>query len=83
MIDEPSLSPRSPKRLVAPVLVTVDDPRTAKVPAVPKLFACALVRRGNARLQATAHMREIIISPVEGISRPQRPDRDRQTIQEE
>src|SRR3954463_3631784 len=36
VIEVPGLKPRSPVRTEAPVLVTVEPPRTAKLPAVPR-----------------------------------------------
>ena len=46
---------------VAPVFVTVDPPRTPKGAAVPKLIACALIRKGNAIVHATLHRNLIFV----------------------
>ena len=41
MIDVPAQTPTSPVTTVRPVLVTVEEPRTPKVAAVPKFMFCA------------------------------------------
>jgi hypothetical protein len=61
VIAVPGLTPRSPVRTVAPVFVTVDPPRTANDAAVPKLTLCAVIRKGNARLQATLNRSLMVI----------------------
>jgi len=35
--EVPGYSPKSPPMVVGPVLVTVEPPRTAKLPAVPRI----------------------------------------------
>ncbi len=51
-IAVPGLTPRSPRTVVGPVLVTADAPRTPKVEAVPRLKLCALIEKAKAKLQA-------------------------------
>ena len=55
VIDVPAQTPTSPVTTVAPVLVTVEAPRTPKVAAVPNDMFCA--RAGEATQASTANPR--------------------------
>ena len=57
MIAVPGLTPTFPKRVVGPVFVTVEAPRTAKFAAVPKIPAgLVVVTTVDCPLEAVAEM---------------------------
>ena len=52
VIEVPGLTPKSPKRVVGPVLVTAEPPRTAKLAAEPKVpFPAGQASLGGATLK--------------------------------
>jgi hypothetical protein len=54
VIAVPGLTPRSPESMLVPVLVTVEPPRTTKLPAVPRPGAVAAGGRADALFEMPA-----------------------------
>ncbi len=70
VIDVPGLTPTSPTMVVAPVLVTVVPPRTAKLAAAPRGGAVAIKIRSSNRSIASddRDLRRLAARPGAGLA---------------